>query len=709
MKLIKCIFFVIVIVPISLFSQKHSYNGYILPVKDTIRAFFVFAELTNHQQIINRTDWESGKLPGEALRNELVDQDLANNPDSIKGWFTKYYYQMSFGNLIMLGDYYHKPVMIDYEEFNIAGFSSVIRYFEQLPKDSIKMLYGTDIEKFDVWDSNMYQKKEKKKNGKIDLFIIIWRKNINVKHEVSGFALYNQRLRLDNFSTGIDYMIMCNSLNRPNIRHEINHAFLGNNDFHSAGGGAGYRTNMSNHSGYGLLSLSHAFSIIASPWDRRRLDWNYPNNKYQISARDSNYYETNADIECVQNNFFKKTLTLRDYITYGDAIRIKIPYIGDVRPDVKHQWLWLVNHQKIEGNFDIKGKNKKGIYGHIQIGVDDFDDFRPSTNYLVPITSYGNFDYLFFDTTDNIYKAAYLYSNRENSFTGANHLQQIPLKYKDNKETIYRDELVIIKGMYRDGDKLPDSLFFYQDFPGFGNALDAFNEGDNISISTNPSPTGILTYINNKRRRESEANFSNKIDNRHIYINGLNISILKEHNNGDIDVMVEYNHPIVENNVRWCGQIELYENLKINERNHVVLDYGRTTQLPSPIAFVENEKIYADTTFLHCKPNSSIELNNNSKITIKNYSKFIADSASTIKMNKKSKIKIETGSSFEILKDATLEIDKKATIKIDKAANVYISDISIFENKTDIDFSEYITPLKYSIIIKNNIIKKSRF
>lgn len=695
-----------------IYAQKHSYNGYTLPPNDTIRALFVFAEMSNAPPCYNNfSHWESGQLPDAALNNELINQSI-ENPDSIKGWFTKYYYQMSFGNLIFLGDYLSHPVIIDYDSIKAKGEPSILEYLSRMPEDSLKTRYGTPIRDFDNIKGKPYLPKEKIKDNKIDLLIVVWRKNHKAHCDKCGYTLTGGTNKNIASMSGSNIFIMCNSLTKTNIRHEINHSFLGGNSFHSAGGGAGTRTHMGNYGGYGLLSLSNSFGYIASPWDRRRLDWKHPDNSYSISARNEQYNEIDADLQYKKPSENDSTIfILRDYITYGDAIRIKLPYINTLHPSVNPQWLWIVNHQKKEGNFDLRPICKKGIYAHVQIGTESFTQFRPYTNYFIPLSSFGNYDMTYEDIPDERWKTAIIDTRLENSFTGNSNKISPQYDYKEPFDFIDKRENASIKGIVIDGDTLPESMFSYQTFPAFGTSFDSFNTGDEISISTNPSPTPILTYNSSKSSTQRRRNRVSKTDNRHIQLNGINISIIEEKKNGNIIIKIDWNDTIIDNNVRWCGQIELFENIYLANKKRIYLDYGRTPQLPSPLATIDGENIYSDTTVLHCTKGSSIKLGENAILELDNYSKLIVDSLSQLHLYKGSTIKVNRDCEIKIHPNASIIIHKGARILCDKGATVAIPKEADIKNNfgariiTDIDI-----PLPFPVEINDKeAIKKGRF
>src|SRR5690554_6118938 len=101
----KKLLIIVLLITLGLYAkaQINSVNGYSLPPYGTIRVLLVFAENTNTADYNN---YESGWLPGQMpdRADEFFDHEF-NGYENMTGFLTKYFYQMSFGNLIMLGDY----------------------------------------------------------------------------------------------------------------------------------------------------------------------------------------------------------------------------------------------------------------------------------------------------------------------------------------------------------------------------------------------------------------------------------------------------------------------------------------------------------------------------------------------------------------------------------------------------------------------------
>jgi hypothetical protein len=83
-----------------------SRNGYYLAPYDTLKVLIVFAEIDySGDTLFSEPDtypdaWDAGALPD--WKDDLLDPTWSGSPQAK---LTKYYYEASFGKLIVLGDY----------------------------------------------------------------------------------------------------------------------------------------------------------------------------------------------------------------------------------------------------------------------------------------------------------------------------------------------------------------------------------------------------------------------------------------------------------------------------------------------------------------------------------------------------------------------------------------------------------------------------
>jgi len=110
-----------------MFSQSNARNGWYLPVNGTFRVFVVFAEVTGDPQY-NTVARVDGWMPGQMPPNPGICIDLIST--NYQSYIGRYYDEISFGNLKVVGDYHPQLIQIPYNSFTGAGHYD--RVFEKL-------------------------------------------------------------------------------------------------------------------------------------------------------------------------------------------------------------------------------------------------------------------------------------------------------------------------------------------------------------------------------------------------------------------------------------------------------------------------------------------------------------------------------------------------------------------------------------------------
>ena len=698
-KLLLCLLWVL---PCWLIAQEqNSRNGYNFSSRGTIRALMVFAEAVNDPLDGNPSnggalgDWQPGQMPSNI--EDYMDATFTN-AGAIHGYLTKYYYEASFGELIVLGDYYPHLIQIDFDAITEKhGVSQIASYLNNLPGADIltKKGYSINSNDFDKWTTststsnpprtNEGRPKINNSDNYLDLLVVFWRINSKFKPNRDGGEMiiinspYNYYPIKNKTGLNAFAPICAADPAKKTLRHEFAHALLGNNNFHSGGAGAGVGTYLSNMGGYSLLSSSDRNFFAYNGWDRWRLGWKPTANNYYISARTTNNVEVDADLEYGQalstNEFI-----LRDFATYGDAIRIKLPYLNSLNELARGQYIWIENHQlhpdKIESQFESQYDRNipKGIRINIQVGNEDLSSFLNSrTNHFSPYSSFGNYDFIYSITAPVTMTTS---SQQANPLTGYHLLQHHAINYinpnivsgkPDDYDKIYAREYI-----------LPQHLIFnenllFDNYPIFGTQYDVFPVGKTMNISSNPSSAAVLTYHTRDRRSKnddhspypySETTYLRR-DNRYVLLNGLSIEVLSQNNNGDIQVRIKWDDFDVDNDVRWCGPIVLNENVYLKPDKTITLDQGLTPTKPlNPIVFNNDEKVFADPTVFYCKNNSYFKLETRSVLDVKNNSSFVMESGSTLEINDGAKLIVKSGSTLCLKSGSNLTVSNSGKIEI---------------------------------------------
>lgn len=428
-------------------------NGRSVPVHGEFRAFMVFAELdwlacgnTNEQN----GEWAENQLP--PYRDQIFDHVVSDPP---VGVHSDYYYQMSFGQYRVQGDYYPEVITMPCNPRpSAANVIAAIRTMHGPGgvRDGQPMVtaHGHGLEYFDQWTpSGAYQPKHQVPNQYLDMVLVIWRNycentqskclggsgsirdlptSITLGGGIQGYSIIGQFVggSVDSL-TGI-------------LIHEFNHPVLGGNNWHVAWG-AGTQAQPFPQGAVGMLASSPTPTNAASAWDRHQLGWTHPSKVLPISALSTGAtpVELPSDIS-IQTHPNGAEFLLRDFMVSGDAIRIKLPHISwGSLGDTKNQYLWLENRQNLLRRFDGTSFSRDrlfdrnafaegnpcaekwlpGVHAYIQIGkekdldlvgaggvaakdgivnasdIDSGDPRHPNSlaSFLFPLTADGNVDF----------------------------------------------------------------------------------------------------------------------------------------------------------------------------------------------------------------------------------------------------------------------------------------------------------------------------
>ncbi|MDO9153230.1 MAG: hypothetical protein Q7U47_05905 [Paludibacter sp.] len=384
-----------------------SKNGAIFPTKGTFRALtiavnIIYDQTPGYNPAPNTNDaW--GYTTTEGINNNppnyLLNFFDVNNTTPYSGCVTRFYAESSFNQLIMLSDF--MVVNIKQSRITPNNFGGTFSYNGLMDSvisfinlyGGLNTLYNHDsINDYDFCTlSNKGLVKPSSADNKIDIINFILRNTtINYGGIVYGqgysyigpnkllkiggiYYDYNTDVNLHNTGTyqcvgSGDFTVWKKNI----FTHEYAHFFLGGNEFHTSGGTSANDNNQNtfigSQWGYGLFNGG---LTSCNGYERWRLGWHgSTNNAYPIASNNEN-----SDITKFTG---EKTFTLRDFVTYGDAIRIKLPYKDS--EFASNQYIWLENHQSGKNEkFDepiynladtCRNVAKAGIYSYYQVGKD---------------------------------------------------------------------------------------------------------------------------------------------------------------------------------------------------------------------------------------------------------------------------------------------------------------------------------------------------
>ncbi|MEG2178744.1 MAG: T9SS type A sorting domain-containing protein, partial [Bacteroidales bacterium] len=601
----------------------------------------------------------------------------------------------------VLGDYYPYLIQVPYNQMASLGKDYIQQYFNNLSTNQLKTKNGYIIPTdFDQWTySPGYEVKQNIADGKIDMIYIYWRVNSKINPQrVAGYSGYG----FDGTPISANYVAaQCMDDYHTLFPHEFGHDLLGDNNYHNGGAGAGEGNFLSDIGGYGLLETYLGNLHFVNAWDRRRLGWQHRDATYEINALSTSLTNVNGDLIYQQNfgtswNPSKvQEFVLRDFSTYGDALRIKLPYLCSEIAATKEQWLWVENHQMKSTATESRFPKPTGIRLNMQIGNEAFTNILSKTNYYVPLSRFGNWDFTILKDVDIVNNApsigaggtqpipietifasdsmllgklkvnkyiAKTNTNAANPFNGY-HLLQTQAGDFDLDNLIQGGEFIAAETVIKDGQTLP---YWY---PMFGNEYDVFPVGSKLSLSTNPSLVPLITHHVDARGSRPPTDPDTN-DNRTTYLNGLSVEVVEKYTDGSIRIRVRWDDFSILNDVRWCGNIVSNETIDLASSKTIKLGQGTTpTRSKNPLTFA-GQKIFASPTVLTCKPKSKTILNTNSKMLIADNSALVIDSAAIFQMEAGSMLIVESGSTLKIQKGAIFP--KEFNISVQQGAYLCI-------------------------------------
>ncbi len=688
-------------------------NGVSIPSRDTLYKLIVYAELDFSQgpcpnglpDNLNGP-WpkdENGKTQLPKNANYFFDAIASNHPG---GTITHYYQTASFNQYIMLGDYLPQVISLPCSGIYIgsSGLSEISKKVNEIFKDSLlQSANGIPMKYFDRWTPTAPGiKKIKQPDGKIDLLYIIWRNNRFIAGpgtmDFSGYGVNlsdgGKFLQFSGVNNSASFN--CTSLSSHaqiiTIAEHL-HGIYGGNHWHSAGG-RGQHTFMTQPSSWGVTGQFGAAMQAPCGWDRWMINWKPENKKYLISALNQEGKEIAADLS-IDTSHHAQIFVLRDFISSGDAVRIKLPHINwQKNGDVKNQYLWLENHQmkdtldrwcEYDCNDTKNGafpKGTPGIYSYIQVGKDvkSGDNEIYSSNHsspnglagwMYPLTAEGNYDFDF--VSDSIQQGAWIACNwmnpnipvsektsTPNAFTGYNDLSSL---YDSNHDSI----LLSGDQLHTGFSKLEDGKVkhYYQANGDWKDAFSFRTQKTEISLSTNPAPVPVYTYTTDYEYARFYAinGHTENYENRTIWLNGINIRILEERSNGDIVVEIKWDDYQIKNNVRWCGNIVLSKNdfneklpaLVLQKGKKITLSIGNTPVLHTPAK--------SNPRYIGWKEHTVLTAEKNSVIHLQPFSKIIIEKGCSLQLEENVNLTLGWGAKIIVQKGGNFIDDKNVKIK----------------------------------------------
>ncbi|MFN0050512.1 MAG: 3-coathanger stack domain-containing protein [Cytophagales bacterium] len=412
---------------------------------------------------------------------------------------------------------------------------------------------------------------------------------------------------------------------------------------------------------------------------------------------------------------------LRDFITTGDALRIKIPNGVGV-----NQYLWLENH-KGESVFDKRvwqtngcwvnnewesfPNSPRGLVAFYESINDDKADVKSfgalgGPNGIKVLNSTGNRDYTVTQPSTspcNLWQNVihdYI-SGNENSFAGNSKSQGVRLDYNN-------DNKILVRNFVNNRNENPGSP----------------NNGISNETFSNYKSDGIMDYgsmgvgINFEVSRKIGVGSNPPISNRPtfddgtnklspFYINNISFEVLEKLANGDIKVKVKFDENEIAQNRIWAGNIVLPDvsananaDLVLKESVSLTFTKNGTSDRTTKHPFTND---FTNPSLFELATNSNFVMKPNALLVIEKGTTFVLNSNSTLEISDGATVKIQSSSSLNIKSGANiiikgsgkLIIDNEGYICIENNATVNLVDLESII-KLNLGYKVGLNPLLYS-------------
>jgi M6 family metalloprotease-like protein len=307
-------------------------GGILLPSEGRIHVLFIFAQFPDDNYDPGNSEWPINDLPRRVKENTWVDEEWKGKPTE---WsMTDYFNDMSFGKLKFTGKSISVTAPRTREYYLETG-----KRMQDIHRDIIfEADKKIDFAEYDNWTRVKDYVHKESPDGVVDMIFFVWR-NIHLDIDPGalnklGFGWFgitgvidapvdngarkvisNSGVTIQDFFTKDPYRFSI---------HEFGHYLIGGNHFHN---GLGF---------WALLSGYASRYFMVNSFERHLLGW--------------------STFQTIPVNAPHTDVTLRDFITTGDALRIEID-------PKKEQYFYLENHQRIsKWDYTSQDPDEKGVY-----------------------------------------------------------------------------------------------------------------------------------------------------------------------------------------------------------------------------------------------------------------------------------------------------------------------------------------------------------
>lgn len=660
-----------------------SENGWHLSPHGTIRVLVLFAEIEYDKnpgkdpQPNGADHWKKGQLP--VWKDEVFDAFPSSTPMAT---VTRYYHDISLGQYTVLGDHVDKLLVLkESEHANLqqAGSLSGAAVKEANKLGSLHTAHDLSITDFDLWRDGG-KAGLPKVNGpddphSYDHVMVILRNSALTHGQGSTDAGSSGKLFGYESDTQSRFGGM-NALPFEILKHEFNHLLLGGNNFHSGGGNAAQFQSyfIPLQGGWSMMGAASSSLLTCSGWDRDRLGWRPEGSTHRLVAHDLNGALVNSDLDPLSGD--TGLFVLRDFVTTGDVLRVKLPYLPD---DEFPQWIWLENHQGFVRNgsptdrfhYELEMACVQGLVPglHALLQVDREQKrgdrvFSGDADYLRPLPASGAHDaYLRGDTVN--FKCLwpgptqpYIVKDKyANPLTG-HHDLELPLFDLNGDGAISRKESVVPRIEERNGTEVDAGLFF-------GHARQVFTPTGNrkLGMGTNPTTANALTLVSAPNR---DTYGGKKPNNRVIHLNSISLELVEQRADGSILVRVRNNDTAIDHDVRWCADSIVLHPFAGTNGASLFLTAGHRITLDRSLTptRIDKPEMVRNTTYFSAP------------------TKFTVLPSASVKLEAKAELALVNGSELHLLPGSTLELAPTAKLSVDATSRIILHGEDALVNAT---------------------------
>jgi hypothetical protein len=672
-----------------------SENGWHLSPHGTIRVLVLFAEIEYDKnpdkdpQPKGADHWLKGKLP--TWKDEVFDAMPRASPNAM---VTRYYHDISMGQYVVLGDYVDQQLVLkesEHANLQSAGSLSGAAVKEANKLGTLHTAHNLSVADFDLWrdggKAGLPKVNAPDDPHSYDHVMVILRNSTLTHGQGSTDAGSSGKLFGYESDTQSRFGGM-NALPFEILKHEFNHLLLGGNNFHSGGGNASQFQSyfIPLQGGWSMMGAASSSLLTCSGWDRDRLGWRPEGSPHRITAHTGTGAMTNGDLDPLAGD--TGIFMLRDFVTTGDALRIKLPYLPE---DEFPQWIWLENHQTYGRNGsptdrfhyeDVMRCTERAVPGmHAMLQVDRDRKrgdrvFGGDADYLRPLPAGGAHDISLRGDTVTFQclwpgpTAPYIVKDRyANPLTG-HHDLELPVFDLNGDGSISRKENLVPRIEERNGVQLDNGLFF-------GHPRQVFTTTGNrkLGMGTNPTTANALTLVSTPGR---DTYGGKKPNNRVVYLNGISLELLEQRANGDMLVRVRNDDTVIDRDVRWCADSIVLNpisgakgaSLLLTAGHRITLDRSLTpTRIDRPET-VRNTTYFSGATRFTVLAGASVVLRDNAELELLNGSELHLMPGSTLELSPTAKLSVDGTSRVVVHGDARMMTTPKQVKKLKKKFRV---------------------------------------